>query len=154
MKFKASFIFVLASAFALVSCKKSEQDDQKDKVYFEVGFKHAVSDWRDSSFVVASSSPQIIQQAEAQLSLPVAERKIVFGKLQGGNGGYNRNASHQFKWHFKDDEWSLVDVTIEIYDGRPYSDLDSDTSYWLNTMTIYGSWSSYIKRKLPAQQNQ
>ena len=138
---------MLAGAIGFYSCDKPRTEDP-GKVYYEVGFKDPVSDWRDSSFIVATSNPQLIQQATAQLNRPISERQIVFGKLQAGSGGYNRNASHLFKWHFKEDDWSFVDVTIEIYDGRPYSDVDSDTAYWLNTMTRYGSWGSYLKRKL------
>jgi hypothetical protein len=148
MKLYSLVFIVLVTSVVLLSCKKSKDDSESGKAYFEVGFRDAVSDWRDSSFIVATSNPQLIQQAEAQLNLPVAQRQIVFGKLQAGSGGYNRNAAHLFKWHFKEDEWSFVDMTIEIYDGRPYSDVDSDTSYWLNTMTRYGSWGSYLKRRL------
>jgi hypothetical protein len=140
-------LFILGAT--IVSCEKSCDDDSKDKkTYYEVGFKNPGTEWRDTSFIIATSDPQMIQAAEAQLARPVAERQIVFGKLQAGNGGYNRNGSHLFKWHFKEDEWSFVDMTIEIYDGRPYSDVDSDTAYWLNTMTRYGSWDSYLRRKV------
>lgn len=148
MKLYTLIFSAFMALVVLLSCEKGEDDSQNGKVYFEVGFKNAVSDWRDSAFVVATSSPQLIQQAEAQLQLPVQQRQIVFGKLKAGSGGYNRNAAHIFKWHFKEDEWSFVDNTIEIYDGRPYSDVDSDTAYWLNTMTRYGSWGSYIRRRL------
>lgn len=141
---------MLASAIGFVSCDKTGTGTN-DMVYFAVGFKDAVLDWRDNAFIVATSNPQLIQQASAQLSRPVSERQIVFGKLQAGSGGYNHNASHVFKWHLKEDDWSLVDMTAEIYDGRPYSDADSDTAYRLNIMRRYGSWNSYIKRKLEAK---
>jgi hypothetical protein len=151
MKTVVSFFLLFILGAAIVSCKKPGDDDLKDtKTYYEVGFKNPRTEWRDTSFIVATSDPQMIQAAEAQLVLPVAERQIVFGKLQAGNGGYNRNGSHLFKWHFKEDEWSFVDVTVEIYDGRSYSDVDSDTAYWLNTMTRYGSWDSYLRRKVVA----
>ena len=65
-----------------------------------------------------------------------------------GSGGYNKNATHEFGWHFKEDDWQLADVTVEIYDGKPFTDVDQDLSYWLNTVQRFGAWSSYIRRKL------
>lgn len=135
----------------LASCKKEKSDDTVQYQYYEVGFTSHTADWRDSAFIVRTSNQQLIQQIEAQLSLPVVGRKLVFGTLLAGSGGYNKNASHEFKWHFKEDDWQLADVTIEICDGRPYTDVDVDFSYWLNSVKRFGSWGSYIKRKLPGK---
>jgi hypothetical protein len=136
--------------FTFGACKKDKNPVDDGYTYYEVGFKSTTADWRDSSFIVRTKSQQLIQQIETQLTLPVAQRQIVSGLLVAGSGGYNKNSSHEFKWHFKEDDWSLVDVTIEIYDGRPFTDIDQNLSYWLNTVKRYGSWGSYIKRKLPA----
>ncbi len=100
----------------------------------KLGIKNNTVEWRDSAFIVATANRELIQQIEAQLKQPVLQRKMVSGALALGNGGYNQNASHEFKWHFKEDEWELADATIEIYDGRPYSDVDADTTYWLHTV--------------------
>jgi hypothetical protein len=133
------------------ACKKSNCGDDKDYVYYEVGFKSRKSDWRDTSFVVRTKNEALIQQVNAQLALPVQERKLVVGTLVEGSGGYNKNATHEFKWHFREDEWQLADITIEIYDGRPYTDIDLNLPYWLNTVKRFGPWSSYISRKLPGK---
>ena len=130
----------------LFGCKKEKSEATYQ--YYEVGFKRVDADWRDTAFVVRTNNPQLIQQVDAQLALPVEQRKIVAGKLIAGSAGYNRNASHVFGWHFKEDDWQLTDVTIEIYDGRPYCDIDQDLSYWLNTVQRYGAWGSYIRRRL------
>ena len=118
--------------------------------YFEVGIKNAnPENWRDSSFVVATKNPALLQKIEAQLTLPVADRnKIVAGKLASGNGGYNKNADHNFKWRIQEDDWDLVDLTIELSDGRPYSDVDVNNSYWMNSVKRYTPWGSYIKREI------
>ena len=137
------FVFML-----LVSCKKDKNPSDTIYTYYEVGLGANSPDWRDSSFIVRTSNQQLIQQIETELALPISQRKLVVGALVAGSGGYNKNASHEFAWHFKEDDWALTDFTIEIYDGRPYSDIDTDLSYWLNTVKRYGAWSSYIKRKL------
>jgi hypothetical protein len=140
-------MFIAAAIFT--SCKKEKDSLQEDGyVYYEVGFKSTASDWRDTAFVVRTNKQQLIQEADAQLALPVMERKIVFGDLAAGDGGHNKNASHVFNWHFKEDAWRFVDVTVEIYDGRPYTDVHLNTHYWLNAMTRFGAWGSYIKKKL------
>jgi hypothetical protein len=60
------------------------------------------------------------------------QRKNVTGALVAGNANYNKNSSHNFKWHFKENDWNLTEASIEIYDGRPYSDLDLNPAYcWI-----------------------
>ena len=83
------------------SCKKKTEPDAFR--YYEVGFKGNAAEWKDSSFVVATSDLTLIGEIETQLALPVNQRKFVSGALVSGSGGYNKNASHQFKWHFKED---------------------------------------------------
>ena len=151
MKRRNQFIALFLLTFFSVACKKEKSDSEKGYVYYEVGFKSGNADWRDTAFVVRTNSPQLIQKADVQLELPLDERQLVAGGLVSGSGGYNKNASHEFKWHFKEDDWNLVDVTIEIYDGKPYTDVDKDLSYWLETVKRFGSWGSYIKKKLPAK---
>ena len=138
-------VIILLSAIFLLSCDK---DDDKPLRYFEVGTDSGSGDWRDTSFIVATSDAGLLSQVEAQLLLPVNQRKLVHGALVNGSGGYNNNAAHEFKWHFREDDWQLTDVTAEIYDGRPYSDLDLHTDYWLDTVKRFGPWSSYIKREI------
>ena len=135
------------AAFLLASCKKDKSASEEGYVYYEVGFKSTSADWRDTAFVVRTRNTQLMQQADAQLALPLDQRKIVFGELAAGSGNYNKNSSHSFNWHFKED-WTLVDVTAEIYDGKPYTDVHVNTDYWLNTMKRFGSWGSYIRKKL------
>ena len=138
-----SFSFLLVTV--TISCKK-EHDDSLS--YYEVGMKSHSDEWRDSSFVVATLNRELMQQIEAQLQQPVLQRKMVLGTLAPGSGGYNKNATHEFKWHFKENEWELAEFTIEIYDGRPYSDVDADTAYWLQTVKKFAPWSSYIRKKI------
>jgi hypothetical protein len=142
---------IMISLFVfLVACDKEIcWEDRNDKMhYYEIGLGNGAKDWRDTSFVVATDNPQLVDAVNAQLSLPVAQRKIVIGKLVPGNGGYNINATHAFKWRFKEDDWTLTEMSIEIYDGRPYNDVDLNPDYWMDTMKRYSPWSSYIRREI------
>ena len=132
--------------FAAGACKKTASPPLR---FFEVGLDNNSADWRDTSFIVATADTQLLTQIEAQLNLPVEQRKkIVLGKLVKGSGGYNKNATHTFKWHFKEDDWGLADFSIEIYDGRPYNDVDLSLTYWLETVERFSPWSSYIKKEI------
>src|SRR5687768_4008858 len=143
------YIPILVLAIAFASCKKETKPYiDPDWRYFEVGLSGAAGDWRDSSYVVATKNEALLQKIAAQLALPVDDRQIVLGNLVAGSGGYNKNASHEFKWHIKEDDWQLVDMTVEIYDGRPYSDVDLHYKYWMQTVKRFSPWGSYIKREI------
>lgn len=116
--------------------------------YFEVAKKNVPADWRDTSFVVATSDSSLLLKIDTQLTLPVNQRKLVNGELVAGSGGYNRNASHTFKWHFREDGWTLADVSAEIYDGLPYTDVDVHLPYWLDTVKRFAPWSFYIRKEI------
>jgi hypothetical protein len=128
-----------------VSCKKNED---KQLRYFEVGIVDITADWRDSSFIVATANPHLIEQIQVQLSVPVNQRKILNGALRKGNAGYNNNGSHSFSWHFNEDDWQFTDFSIEIYDGRAYSDLDLNPDYWHDTVKRFSPWNSYIRKEI------
>ena len=142
---KGIWISIVTAVLLLSACSK---EDDHDLTYFEVGIETEVADWRDSAFIVATSNPHLIQKIRTQLNKPVAERQLVIGKLAAGDAGYNRNAGHFFKWHFEEDDWDLADFTVEIYDGRPYSDVDQDLDYWLGTVKRFAPWGSYIRREI------
>ena len=125
----------------------TEKSDQTLR-YFEVGINGEPEDWRDSSFVVATANPQLINKIADQLAKPVSARQIVIGDLATGSGGYNKNAGHTFNWHFKENGWNLVDLSVEIYDGRAYSDVDMNPAYWQDTMKRFSPWGSYIKKEI------
>lgn len=141
-------LLLVVTTLAITSCHKETCQTGDEFTYYEVGFDYNTPDWRDTAFVVRTTNPQLILQCDAELAKPVAERKIVFGNLLEGSGGYNKNGSHEFLWRFGDNNWSLVDVTVEIYDGKPHADIDQNLQYWLTTVKKYGSWASFIRTKL------
>ncbi|MBA2498542.1 MAG: hypothetical protein H0V30_02335 [Chitinophagaceae bacterium] len=147
MKWIAFIVSFIITTTLFTSCQKDKIEETF--TYYEVGFNVAHDDWRDSLVIIRTNSEALIQKADAQLLLPVDERQIVFGEITTGNGGYNKNASHSFNWRYQDNAWDLVDITAEIYDGRPYSDVEVNATYWQTQMERFGSWGSYIKKKLP-----
>lgn len=108
-------------------------------------------DWRDSSCVACTSDPDVIADVNQQLSIPFMQRnKHINGAIAAGNAYVNKNAHYNFLWHFKVNEWSLREMSMEVCDGRPYSDVDLDTAYWLNTIGFFCPWSSIVAAEIPA----
>lgn len=136
---------MIALCTLLFACKK-ESDNRMH--YYEIGLQNGGGDWRDSSFIVATSDPQLINAVNVELSRFSSEKKHIIGTLVRGNGGYNKNGTHEFNWRLKEDDWTLTDASVEIYDGRPYSDVHLNPGYWMDTMKRFGPWSSYIKREV------
>ena len=68
---------------------------------------------------------------------------IPFGRVRFGTA---ENLGHH--WHMENVR--LVDVTAEIYDGRP-SDIDNDLIGWINTLKRYGPWSARPVQMFPMQ---
>ena len=138
-------ILGLLALLATVSCKKDQSGELR---YFEVGLRYMPQDWRDSSFVVATADPNLLYQVEEQLKLPVDKRSNVSGTLRPGDGGYNRNGSYAFSWHLDETDWQLVNLSVEIYDGIPFTDVEKNQLYWLNDVKRFAPWGSYIKREI------
>jgi hypothetical protein len=90
-------------------------------------------------FRVATSSPEFIAQARAQLALPAPQRRLfAIGPIRAGNGSHNLDWS----WHFTGDV-ELAEVTIELCDARP-SMVEADLGYWLRTVGRFCPWGSYV----------
>jgi len=115
--------------------------------FFQVGMKIETFDWRDSSFVVATDSIELQKEIERELELPVEKRKMLTGLPVPGSGGYNKNGSHEFCWHYKEDDWLLVDNSIEVCDGLPHTDVDLNLDYWLTIVKRFCPWQSYIAKE-------
>jgi hypothetical protein len=128
------------------SCRKSN-DKATTVRYFQVGAKVSMNDWRDTAFVVAADDSQLLAEIDQQLSLPEKQRKLVHGDVVTGSGGFNKNAGHTFNWHFAVNGFRLTDLSAELYDGRPYTDVELDLDYWLR-LGFYCPWSMVIKREI------
>lgn len=119
--------------------------------YFEFSTDCGHGRWQDSSFIAATDDPAVITALLEQLALPRGERnRFISGAIDHGDGGHNHNAGHAFRWHFVPNEWSLAEAAMEVCDGCPYSDLDSDTAYWIGLIGAYCPWSGFPAREVNA----
>lgn len=116
--------------------------------YFEFSVDCGHGKWQDTSFIAAASDPEVIDTVLANLSRPKDQRKFISGAIDYGNNGVNHNASHWFLWHFIPNKWTLTDMSIEIYDGCPNSDLDADTAYWIGKLGHFAPWSGIPAREV------
>ncbi|MBV6439392.1 MAG: T9SS C-terminal target domain-containing protein [Haliscomenobacteraceae bacterium CHB4] len=118
--------------------------------YFEIGMRNPAPgwDWRDTAFVVAASDSVLLAEIEAELDKPIAQRRHVSGLLEAGHGGFNHNSDFWFNWHFGPDDWQFAEVSAEVCDGLPFADVNSDTTYWFQTVGYFCPWSSYVKREV------
>lgn len=64
---------------------------------------------------------------------------IPSGRVIRGGAFYNQ----PWSWHIDPDDIQMVEVTIELCDGRP-SDLEADVDYWVNTVGRYCPWGATI----------
>lgn len=137
MRFARLFASIAAMASA-ASCGGDAgvgpPDDRPTVVFvFRLHGQSAAEEFR-----VASSSPDFIAQARAQLQLPQAQRRLfAIGPIAAGRGGHNVGWS----WHLTN--VSLVEAAVEVCDGTP-SMVEADLSYWLNTVKSFCPWGSYV----------
>lgn len=116
--------------------------------YFEFKTICGHGKWQDTSFIAATSDSYLVNKVLLELSKPFNERDFISGKISKGHAGHNRNASHWFPWHFIPNEWDLVEFAIELCDGCPFSDVESDTAYWINVIGMYCPWNGKPKREI------
>jgi hypothetical protein len=98
--------------------------------------------WRDTAFVACASNPGLIQEVLDELTKPLSDRRHINRPIAASDGGHNFNAPHRFVWHFVPDQWSLAGISIELCDGRPYSDVEQNLHYWLYQVGRFCPWAS------------
>lgn len=148
MKFKLAIIFItIISGVLLFSCDKEEPDQALRYFRFKSCALENHGNWQDTSFVVATANPIVIQQCLNELALPENERTLFpAGDIRSGSKGYNTNHTHHFNWHFVENSWELVEVSIEIYDGCAYSDVEL-TDY-VGVHGRYAGWGNRIEEEI------
>jgi hypothetical protein len=107
-------------------------------------------DWRDTAFVACASNPGLIQEVLDELMKPLSDRRHINGPIAAGDGGHNFNGPHRFAWHFVPNQWSLAEISIELCDGRPYSDVEQNLHYWLYQVGRFCPWASAPLREVSA----
>ena len=108
--------------------------------YFEFG-NHFYPQGND--FVAATSDSIQIALATSQILLPDTLRDLhISGSVAHGNPGYNL----QWHWHFRPDQWQLVQTSVEVCDVKP-SVIEQDTSSWTDGW-LFCPFSSYVLREI------
>jgi hypothetical protein len=116
--------------------------------YFEFSATCGHGNWQDTTFIASTSNQVTIDSVLVNLARPFNQRNFINGPIDYGNGGHNHNANHWFLWHFIPNQWSLVEMAIELCDGCPYTDVDADTAYWVGTVGQFCPWSGRPVREV------
>ena len=149
-------LIIFGLALALASCNNDDEQILLDPEWRYFRFSSCPQEnhgnWQDTSFVAATSNADVIAQCLAQLALPLEERSLFpLGLLAKGYAGYNTNDTHKFNWHLVEDDWELVEVGVEIYDGCAYSDVQL-TNYTKN-VGRYGGWSNRVLEEITLEED-
>lgn len=124
-------------ALALTACSGVSPKDKDEYVRFE--FKTTGNE----HFFARTSEPKVIDKAREQLSKPVKDRNLFINGVIKRGTAFNNGWS----WHFVPDKWSLVEMSIEVCDGRP-SYVEENINYWVDDVGRFCPFSSYVVREV------
>jgi len=133
-----------------ISCEDKTSNSESDmKIpndefrYFKIAYPPVNGE--TANFIVRTSNPEVITKLENQMSKPIKDRsQHINGTIISGNGGYN----YDWSWRFKDDSWSVVDMSIELCDGNPFY-IEENLDYFINRINgQYCPWSSVVEKEL------
>jgi hypothetical protein len=93
-------------------------------------------------FRISLTTAAQIERAEALLASGAENN--VHGTLRRGAGGFNA----PYSWHLDPVTVSFPDLTMEICDGRPQSDVQQDIDYWVDTVKFYCPWGATIVARM------
>jgi hypothetical protein len=80
------------------------------------------------------------QISRAEQLLASGAENNVHGRVRRGGGGFNT----PYGWHLEPGSVSFPDLTMEVCDGRPNSDVQQDITYWTETVKYYCPWGARI----------
>ena len=100
-------VFMLTAALTIAACSSSNPNEPAPGA---VDFVVSVS---GEQFVLRLTHPETIQLAEANRL--GRNQKFPLGPLRSGDGGFNA----PWSWHFDPEETRMVDLAMELCDGRP-----------------------------------
>ena len=98
---------------------------------------------------VAGERFRVALQTEAQVTraeelLASGAEQNVHGTLKRGNGGFNMT----YSWHLDPSSVTFPDMTMEICDGRPQSEVEADVDYFVDTVKYYCPWGAKIVSRI------
>lgn len=103
MRLKTLFALLLAASLLPACSSPTEPSSRADFIVSVEG----------EQFVLRLTDPETIQLAEENLQ--GRNQKFPNGPLRQGNGGFNA----PWTWHLDPAQTRMVDVAIEVCDGRP-----------------------------------
>ncbi len=139
-------ILLLLFTAALCTCVRAQSEAPLRYFQFRPVCGHG--NWQDTAMVAATNDSLLIAALQQELAKPFDERQFINGPIAHGDGGHNANADHRFAWHFLPNDWELVDLAIEVCSGCPYTDLDADPVYWVDTLGLFCPWSGRPVREI------
>lgn len=94
----------------------------------------------DEDFLASTSDPVVIARARQQLQLPEASRLL---HINGPIDRAKKKSNLNWTWKHVESGWDVVEVSIEVCDGRP-SFVESDLRSWLR-LGQFCPAASYVK---------
>jgi hypothetical protein len=136
-RYPFQFFTIILLLLLTAYCTTSSDNNKPENRYFE--FTHADEEI-DYRFIAKTSDPDVIDTIEQQLQQPFDQRNLhIHGDIERGDDGYNNHWS----WHFEEDSWQLVEVSIEVCDGRPQM-VEDNLDYWIDNVGYFCPWSSRV----------
>jgi hypothetical protein len=84
------------------------------------------------------------QVARAEALLASGAENNIHGTVRRGSGRFNA----PYSWHLDPATVTFPDLSMEVCDGRPQSDVESDVDYWVDTVKYYCPWGAKIVRQV------
>lgn len=84
------------------------------------------------------------QIALADAALASRREGVIHGIVVRGDGGFNTS----YSWHLGPESVTFPDLAMEVCDGRPRSDVESDIDYWVETIGVYCPWGARVVRRV------
>jgi hypothetical protein len=132
--FKDLLYLLFGLALLLAGCSLQEKPELRTYLF--------VSRATGSFFRAQTHNERVIQQAEAELRLPPAERRLFpNGPIARGDGGHNA----PWSWHFVPNQWELTEVSIELCDATPEY-VEAHLSTFIDTIGRFCPWSAVLVR--------
>ena len=123
-----------ALVLALAACSEDVSGPEYEAVY-EV-------EVNGERFRVALQTPAQIAKADSLLASGVEQN--LHGTLKRGNGGFNMT----YSWHLEPATVAWPDLSMEVCDGRPNSEVEAEVDYYIDTIQYYCPWGAKIVAKI------
>ena len=128
----AATLVLAAAAFLLPNC---DDVTEPDYAVYEV-------EVAGERFRIALATETQIARASELLASGAAQN--VHGTLKRGDGGFNAG----YSWHLEPSSVTFPDMTMEICDGRPRSEVEAEVDYFIDTVKYYCPWGAKIVKRI------